>query len=353
MRSTAIAKIGVWFAPFIGLLICVGCNYRPLKSQVSIQTPIETQPLQAAETDAPSPAPQRLLTICMGQEPSSLFLYGDSSLAARSIRQAIYDGPLDIRGFEAVPVILEPIPTQTAGDLSFEPVEVQPGAAIVDSSGMLVNLKEGVSYLPSGCADFSCAATYSGEATVQIDQQVARFRLRPGINWSDGQPVIADNSQYSFELAKSYYPQFRADLIARTNSYLALDETTVEWRGLPGFRYSGYAAAIFTPLPRHAWSSITPQDLLTAESSSREPIGWGPYIIEEWTAGDHISLIRNPAYFRGIEGLPHFERLVFRFTPDPQQAVAALLAGECDYLDETNDLKDKPPSSQKLRAAGN
>ena len=62
-------------------------------------------------------------------------------------------------------------------------------------------------------------------------------------------------------------------------------------------------------------------------------------MIDEWTGEDHISLSRNSNYFRSSEGLPYFDRLVFRFVGGAEQALAALLAGECDYLDETTQIQ--------------
>ena len=271
----------------------------------------------------------------MGQEPSSLFLYGDSSIAARTIRQAIYDGPLEMVNYQWSPVILEKIPTLSNGDVLFEPVVVQAGNLIVDGNGNLVKYNEGISYLPIGCHDASCAMIYNSQDPVNVEQMVVRFQLRTGIPWSDGKPLMADDSQYSFEVAKDLYPRTSPNLITLTQSYKALDETTVEWRGVPGFRTSDYAEHFFTPLPRHVWGNIPPEDLLVSEVSTRSPMGWGPYIIQEWTTGDHITLSRNPNYFRNLEGLPSFEKLVFRFVPDGEEALAALLAGECDYLDDT------------------
>ncbi len=357
MRKAVFTLPGTAFLVVFILILCSGCNYKAIKSGLvsqATENPATAAPAPAAET-ASAPHAKRVLTVCMGQEPSSLFLYSDSSQAARNIRQAIYDGPFDIVQYALTPVILESIPTLAAGDVKFEPVSVQPGSQIVDSTGKLVSLAENVSYLPAGCADFSCAAKYSGQEPVTIDQQVVRFKLRSGLLWADNTPLKADDSQYSYEVAKSLYPRARADIIVRTQSYLALDDTTVEWKGLPGYRFSGYVATFFPPLPRHAWGTQTPQDLLASEPVNRAPLGWGPFIIDEWTPGDHISLSRNPYYFRSTEGLPYFDQLVFRFVSDADQALAALMAGECDYLDETIHIQPNSPAlaegqaSNKLR----
>jgi peptide/nickel transport system substrate-binding protein len=353
MRRAVRTLPGAVFLGVFILILCSGCNYKAVKSGLISQTTENPATAVASLVTETAVAPQakRVLTVCMGQEPSSLFLYSDSSQAARNIRQAIYDGPFDIVQYKLTPVILESIPSLAAGDLKFEPVSVQPGSQIVDSTGKLVSLAENVSYLPAGCADFSCAVSYSGQEPAMIDQQVVRFKLRPGLLWADNTPLTADDSQYSYEVAKSLYPRARADIIVRTQAYQALDDTTVEWKGLPGYRFSGYVAAFFSPLPRRAWGTLTPQDLMASELVNRTPVGWGPFTIDEWTPGDHISLSRNPNYFRSSEGLPFFDQLVFRFVGDADQALAALSAGECDYLDETIPIQPTSPVLAEAQAA--
>ena len=333
------------------LAVSLACNFpSPATPTPNLLAPTEI----STEAVNPTVAPEsgRLLTICMGQEPASLFLYGDASAAARNIRQAIYDGPYDAVDFEYSPVILESQPTQAAGDVLLEPVQVQPGSPVVDVTGRLANLAEGVQVLPAGCNDPACVVSYTGTAPAQMEQMVVRFKLRPGLTWSDGAPLTADDSIYSYEVARSLYPRVRAELIDRTQSYQALDPQTVEWRGVPGFRDPSYPAGFFTPLPRHAWGDIPPAELVANETVSRSPIGWGPYVIQEWTSGDHITLSKNPAYFRTAEGLPAFDQLVFRFIPDRDQALAALLAGECDLLDETNHLELQGDALLELQQNG-
>lgn len=293
-----------------------------------------------------------MLTVCMGAEPGSLFLYADNSVAARSIRQAIYDGPLDVLEYRIQPVILEALPNLEDGSAFLEPVSVAQGELIVDAGGQLANLQPGVRYLPSGCASSECAVEYAGPDPVQIDQLVARFRLLPNLTWSDGSPLTASDSVYAFEVAQALFPRGRSDLVSQTDSYTALDQLTVEWRGVPGYRHTLYAANFFTPLPRHAWEKLSPETLLEDEQVNRRPIGWGPYTIDEWIAGDHITLSKNAQYFRAPEGLPAFDKLVFRFLPDGEQALAAFLTGECDYLDESAQLSGRRQELESLQAEG-
>jgi peptide/nickel transport system substrate-binding protein len=316
------------------LLGLTACNApRPVVVPNSTNLALPTQ-IQPTPTLTATPEPPRLLSICLGQEPGSLFLYADGSLAARSVREAIYDGPFDILQFEAQPVILEKRPSLADGDVLLEPVEVRPGDWIVDKDGKLTSLSEGAVYYPSGCTEAACAQVYSGSEPVVMDQLSVRFKLKQGLLWSDGSPLTASDSQYSFSLASALYPRYRPDLINHTVSYQALDANSVEWRGVPGYRDPQYATNFFTPLPEHAWNIYSPQQLLTEDVANRQPIGWGAYTVEEWTPGDHISLVKNPNYYRSAEGLPVFDRLTFRFVAG-EEALAALLAGECDLVDKS------------------
>lgn len=59
-----------------------------------------------------------------------------------------------------------------------------------------------------------------------------------------------------------------------------------------------------------------------------EPVGTGPFRLAEWVRGDRIVLERNRDYYR--PGVPKLDRVVFRFIPDPNAALAALKAGDVD-----------------------
>jgi peptide/nickel transport system substrate-binding protein len=337
----------------------VACSQKPASSTITLPTPpvVNTeQPTfgvpQLTPTAPPLPSPPRLLTICLGREPSSLFYYDATSSSARDILAAVYDGPVDIHNYIAYPVILEKMPSLVDGDARLQPVEVKPGDLIVDSSGNPVNLEEGVEYRPSGCSEIACAQSYSGDQSVQMDQLVLDFKLLPGIQWSDGTPLTAADSVYSYELAHSLYPAAQPDLILRTQSYTALDGSSVEWVGLPGYQDGSYYTKFFTPLPQHAWHTYSAEELRSVEISTRRPLGWGAYVIDEWIAGDHVSLHKNPYYFRAEENLPHFDNLVFRFVGDTNEALDALLAGECDLIDQTAMLETQIPRLTELQQTG-
>ena len=124
--------------------------------------------------------PDRLLTICLVNEPRSLFLYDAVSTSEQSVLAAIYDGPIDIKDFTPSPVILEELPSLANGNALLQPVQVGKGDLIVDAQGNLMNLDDGVLYRPSGCTQFTCAQTYSGTDPVQMDQLVGAFQVAAG-----------------------------------------------------------------------------------------------------------------------------------------------------------------------------
>ena len=281
---------------------------------------------------SPTPEPPSVLTIC-SQEPGSLFLYGDSSAAARNVRQAIYDGPFDVINYQVEPVILTRTPSFGNGDVIQQPVEVAPGDLIVDANGDWVTFTDGVLYRPSDCEDSSCAMIFEGQDTVQMDAMVIQFRLKPGIFWSDGEPLTAADSVTSFDVYQGLFERVSPELLRFTKFYLAVDDQVVEWRGIPGY-VGTIAPKFFSPLPTHQLRGLGNDALLTSPLTNRTPMGWGPYIIDEWVDGDHITLNRNPKYYRAGEGYPPFDHLVYRFFEDGEVAIDALVIGECDFIDQ-------------------
>jgi peptide/nickel transport system substrate-binding protein len=308
-------------------------------------------PPKPSQTPSATPKPTRLLTVCLGSEPASLFLYGDSSSAAQSIRQAIYDGPVDWQNYEAQPVILQKIPAIADGDVLLQPIEVAPGELILDADRNWVALQVGGRYFPSGCSEQDCAKEFEGTEPVMMDEMRIHFSMLPEILWSDGTPLTAVDSVYSFDVFKEIFANTGIEILRFTKTYQALDENTVEWVGIPGYQ-GAYVTKFFSPLPHHRWQNFSPAELFTAEISTQTPMGWGPYIIDEWVAGDHITLSRNPNYFRAGDGLPIFDHLVFRFVPSGSAAVDAVVVNECDFVDRSALLESQVPRLQAEHDAG-
>jgi len=305
--------------------------------------------IAAALTPSPAPTPTnppstRTLTICQGAEPDTLDINSTTMLAAKNILEAIYDGPIDSTGFSYQPVILEKLPSLADSDAAIQPVAVKENDFVVNDAGEVVLLRPGEVVRPYGCNLSDCAITWQGGA-LEMAQMSASFTLKDDIRWSDGEPLTADDSVFGFEMATNCRvpddPNLACGTLgagghrtaASTASYIALDERTTQWVGLPGFLDQTYMTNFAHPLPRHQAQAYTPQQFLDVEA--REPLGWGPYSIDKWMPGEYIRMSRNPYYFRADEGLPHFDQLTFRFIiTSGDGMITALQNGACDLLDQ-------------------
>jgi len=297
------------------------------RNPVASPSPSPLPPATPMPTLTPTPLPPKELTICQAEEPNTLFIYGAPSRAAHNVLQAIYDGPIDTRSYELQPVILEKIPSLADGDATLRTVVVGEGDTVVDVNGLAVDLLPGATVLDAEGAEVTFAS-----GAVTMTQMVVTFTLRADVTWADGQPVTAEDSRYSFELAGAFDSPTLRLLWDRTQGYDVVDERTVVWTGVPGYHDDFYAANFYQPLPRHVWGESDAGQLLSAEVAHRKPLGWGPFVVEEWAEGERITLVRNPHYFRAPEGLPHLDRVTFRFVPELDRALDLLAAGECDLI---------------------
>ena len=324
----------------------------------------------------PSPTPEpKTITVCLPDEPDSLYLHGSDSLAAQHVWQAIYDGPVDNRNYAYQPVILTSLPSLANGSAAVETITVQAGDRVLAASGDVVELATGVMV-----KDANGQRVTFDDTPILMPRMVVTFTLHSNIYWSDGALLTADDSVFSFELAAGgstarlgvstelteASPKSEAStpdstkalaevplpsagagrfsmaaarhVIERTAGYRAVDVRTVVWSGIPGFLDRAYFLNFWHPLPRHAWGHLSAAELLSADVSTRQPLGWGPFVLREWVPGDHITAARNPIYFRAPEGLPRVDEVTFRFISDPTILAEELLAGRCNVV--THDTAD-------------
>ena len=294
----------------------------------------------------------KTLTVCLGAEPNTLYQYAGPNDAALSVLAAIDDGPIDTLSYNYQPVILQKLPSQADGDVQIVPVSVTAGRAIVDADGNLTALSTGTHVRPSSCRSDGCVITYDGVTPLQMDQMIVTFKLRTDITWSDGTPLTADDSVYSYQLAADKSTPGSKFLIDRTQTYEAADPASVQWWGIPGYFDPSFMTNFWTPAPKHIWSEFKAAELPQIDVAARAPMGWGPYMMQEWIAGDHMTLTKNPYYFRTSQGYPKFDQLVFRFIPDPNAAISELAASRCDILDPSVHLDTQVALLQQMQQSG-
>ncbi len=289
--------------------------------------PTETPPPPTVAPPTFTPAPLQTLVVCMDAEPTSLYLYGDESAAAETVRQALTDGPIDLAGGQYQPVLLTKLPSRENGDLEILSKTVKAGDQVSDAYGYITTLSSGLQLISPAGDVF----TYSGGNAV-VAQLRATFHLRDDVRWADGQPLTAADSVFSYNLAKSPDTPGGKSLTVVTVDYTAVDDHTLTWTGLPGY-WSAYAALnFFSPLPQHKYSSLSAGQMVNSSDVNQYPLSWGPFVVDLWLKGDRLDLRPNPQYYRAAEGLPRAGAISFRFIPDPAAALDALAAGQCHVL---------------------
>ena len=327
-------KTGLGFVLLL-MVFLSACNAPIPTANTPQPEPTALQPSASPTPIEEEPSQVEYLTICLGQEPNTLYPYGDPNPAARSALAALYDGPVDVFLDGYQPVLIEAIPSLQNGDTQIVPVTVQRGDLVLDINDNVVLLDAGVSVFPAGCNDQACIQRYSGTGELEMDQLVVTFRIKPDILWSDGEPITAQDSVFAFSIASDAATPGSKYLVDRTQIYEAVDELTVQWWGRPGFIDPTYADNFWSPLPLHAWGRFSAADLARSDVETISPLGWGAYVLETWTRGESIRLRKNPIYFRSEDGLPAFEILTFRFLRDTESGISALASGECDLLDSS------------------
>jgi peptide/nickel transport system substrate-binding protein len=317
---------------------------------IAVYTPQPSATLAPGESPAPPPetAVPGEVIICQQDEPRSLYLYGDSAARA-GIFEALFDGPIDLVNYTYKPIILQSLPSLENGGTLVNKVTVKPGDMVVDAvSRQVVPLAQGVRLAQVD----GRILTYTGGATATTMQISAAFHLRAGLRWSDGEPLTADDSLFSFEVASSEDTPTGKYIVRRTADYQVEDDLTVRWLGLPGWVDTEFFLRFWMPLPRHLYGGKTPAQLLTDTAANEKPVGWGPFKIQSWQAGRSLVLVRNPNYWRAAEGLPYLSKVTFRFSLSPDQIVTDLQAGRCHIATTETDLTGVIPRLLELKAAG-
>lgn len=272
-----------------------------------------------------TPEVDRQLVVCLSGTPVSLFPFGDDSITAIGLQHAIYESLYTSIGFDYQAHGLEKLPSLADGDVAIKSVMVEEGDRVKDVDGNVVVLVKDVIILNSAGEEIKFDGT-----SVEMKQMVVDFSFRPMI-WSDGSPVTAQDSVFSFNLASDPQTVIRKNGPANTESYEATGDRSVRWTGLPGHMDQTYFLNVWLPLPSHQLSEMSASELKTAEETTRMPLSSGPYVVTEWTAEDDLVLSRNEHYYRQEDGLPNLDRIIVRFG-NGEDFLVGDSADSCDVI---------------------
>jgi peptide/nickel transport system substrate-binding protein len=252
---------------------------------------------EAGETDEPAPevterTTEDTIIICMSQEPDTLYPVVSSMAVASQVFHLIGS-----RGWI-------------------------PDRAFFFETQMLVNNE-----LPT---------IDNGGAVIENDQLTVTFSFKPEITWSDGTPFTVDDLIFTRDVILD--PESGATTTGTLESevWTKVDDSTLTVTYAAGARPATYYLPTATGpfndlsfiLPSHALEGMAPADITTSDWARDPDPVLGPYQVEEWVEGDHISLTAVEGWWGGEVATPN---VIYRFISDTNQLLAAIMAGDCDY----------------------
>jgi peptide/nickel transport system substrate-binding protein len=153
-----------------------------------------------------------------------------------------------------------------------------------------------------------------------VDGDTWRFKLQPGVKFSDGSDFDAEDVAYS--LARTISDKITCEIGAKYFGGMKLktevvDANTIDITSDPAQPILPLLMSTLTIVP----TGTDPNAFV------REPIGTGPYVLSEWNVGQNIILTRNENYW-GAK--PEVEKATYLFRSDDAVRAAMVAAGEAD-----------------------
>jgi peptide/nickel transport system substrate-binding protein len=162
------------------------------------------------------------------------------------------------------------------------------------------------------------------------DDRTWTLQLRPGVKFSDGTPMTAEDVVFSIENAKKS-PVWGASIEPISKIRAASPSSVVIEAAEP-------VPAMPALLCLFA-AGIIPKNFggVSQKEFAQHPIGTGPFRLGKWVRGQSLTLDRNPEYWD--KGHPYLDSVVLEAVPDANVRVSRFNGGQLDAIAE-------PPWSQ-------
>jgi peptide/nickel transport system substrate-binding protein len=183
---------------------------------------------------------------------------------------------------------------------------------------------------------------FSGEIasswTVSKNGLVYTFHIRPGIKFSNGDPVTAADVAFTFN--RILNPATKSPdtgVIGPIKVVTAPNPTTAIFTLNKPFAYELSDLAV-------PYAGIEDEAVVNKEGTSygREPIGSGPFKLKSWISGESITLVPNPYYhsyapYDSNKGEAYLSEIKFDFIADQETEIAAMQSGEVTLMESLPD----------------
>lgn len=176
---------------------------------------------------------------------------------------------------------------------------------------------------------------------VSDDGLVYTFYLYDNVTWHDGTPFTAKDVKFTLEAIDKFKGVAAHDIKTSNIEKIEIvsDYVVKIYLKEPYAPFLQFLAWYGTfILPEHIYGKV--DDWLSPNFTAlQQPVGTGPFKLEEWVKGDHVTLVANENYFKGR---PYLDKIVFKIIPDATAALQSFLAGEADVLNHRPSLTEIP-----------
>ncbi|MDR3160858.1 MAG: ABC transporter substrate-binding protein [Spirochaetaceae bacterium] len=209
---------------------------------------------------------------------------------------------------------------------STEPATLDPlsPANTADGRSILFNVFEGlVRPLPDGGLEAAVAETYR----IEQNGRVYVFTLRRGLKFHDGTAVKAEDVEFTLNEA----------VRAGFSGFTQIEKVEVTPEG-------EIRITLKTPDPEflpYLTIGVVPKNNADRE---KNPIGTGPFSIQNYTVQRSLTLVKNPDYWR--PGTPSLDKVTVVFVADSNALLLALQGGSIDGATITGGLLQQLPAGR-------
>ncbi|MCD0446853.1 ABC transporter substrate-binding protein [Glycomyces sp. A-F 0318] len=168
------------------------------------------------------------------------------------------------------------------------------------------------------------------------------FTIREGVEWSDGEPLTAQDVAYTYGLLieNQAIHDWNIDFAGNLVGAEAPDDATFVLTLAEPAPAEVLSREVFV-VPEHIWSTYPDP---SADDANQLPlVGSGPFQVTEYETGEFLRLEANERYW---DGAPGFDEVVFDYYAETDAAVAALEAGEVDIVNGLNPAQIQALESQ-------
>jgi peptide/nickel transport system substrate-binding protein len=157
------------------------------------------------------------------------------------------------------------------------------------------------------------------------DPKNYKFTLRSGVKYQDGTPFNGASVKANVERYKTGANSRRKSDLASVQSVEVVDDSHVTFHlGKPD------ATLLATLVDRAGMMLSMDAVAKGGQNFSLAPTGAGsgPFEFVEWKRNDHLTLKRNPSYWK--QGFPYLDGVTYKAIPDVNAILSALKTGDID-----------------------